>query len=531
MVRLVKGAYWDSEIKRAQVDGLAGYPVFTRKVHTDVSYLACARKLLAAPDAVYPAVRHPQCAHPRRDPRHGRRELQPASTSSSACTAWARRSTRRSSAATSSTGPAASTRRSARTRPARLPGAPPARERRQLLVRQPHRRSRRRRSTTLVADPVAAGARARAGAPHPAIAAAARPVSAHARSNSRGLDLADEPRSRDRWRAALAGSRHRWHAAPMLARGRRRPTAQPVRQPGRPRATSSARCVEADAGRGRRARVDRGRGAGRLGRRRRSPSARRCSSAPPTCCEAQCRELIALAIVREAGKTLRQRRRRSARGGRLPALLRGRRSTRCSQRQRTGRSAPVVCISPWNFPLAIFTGQVAAALAAGNAVLAKPAEQTPLIAAAGGAAAARGRRAARTCCSCCPATARRSARALVADPRVAGRAVHRLDRGRAADQPAARRRLDADGRPPLLIAETGGQNAMIVDCSALPEQVVARRRSPRPSTAPASAARRCACSACRTTSPTASLDDARRARWSELAHRRSRPARRPTSAR
>ena len=54
MIRLVKGAYWDSEIKRAQVDGLDGFPVFTRKVYTDVSYLACARKLLAAPDAVYP---------------------------------------------------------------------------------------------------------------------------------------------------------------------------------------------------------------------------------------------------------------------------------------------------------------------------------------------------------------------------------------------------------------------------------------------------------------------------------------------
>jgi len=54
MVRLVKGAYWDSEIKRAQVDGLEGFPVFTRKIHTDVSYLACARMLLAAPDSVFP---------------------------------------------------------------------------------------------------------------------------------------------------------------------------------------------------------------------------------------------------------------------------------------------------------------------------------------------------------------------------------------------------------------------------------------------------------------------------------------------
>src|SRR3546814_3587165 len=54
MVRLVKGAYWDTEIKRAQIGGLEGYPVYTRKVHTDVSYLACARKLLSAPQAVYP---------------------------------------------------------------------------------------------------------------------------------------------------------------------------------------------------------------------------------------------------------------------------------------------------------------------------------------------------------------------------------------------------------------------------------------------------------------------------------------------
>src|SRR3546814_877831 len=54
MIRLVKGAYWDTEIKAAQEEGLEGYPVYTRKVYTDVSYLACARKLLASPDAVYP---------------------------------------------------------------------------------------------------------------------------------------------------------------------------------------------------------------------------------------------------------------------------------------------------------------------------------------------------------------------------------------------------------------------------------------------------------------------------------------------
>jgi RHH-type proline utilization regulon transcriptional repressor/proline dehydrogenase/delta 1-pyrroline-5-carboxylate dehydrogenase len=138
-------------------------------------------------------------------------------------------------------------------------------------------------------------------------------------------------------------------------------------------------------------------------------------------------------------------RRRVARGRRLPALLRqsGRKSGDASN-----RAASFACISPWNFPLAIFTGQIAAALAAGNGVLAKPAEQTPLIAAravkllheAG---------VPRACCNCCPATARRSARA---DLRSAHRRhlLHRLDRDGAGDQPGdggeSRARRAADRR-------------------------------------------------------------------------------------
>ena len=113
-VRLVKGAYWDSEIKWAQERGLADYPVFTRKLHTDVSYLACVRLMLSRPGGVL--SRSSPRTTPTRSPsvyvagRPARR------SSSSACTAWARRSTRRWSAATSSTCPAASTRRSGRTR-------------------------------------------------------------------------------------------------------------------------------------------------------------------------------------------------------------------------------------------------------------------------------------------------------------------------------------------------------------------------------------------------------------------------------
>ena len=136
------------------------------------------------------------------------------------------------------------------------------------------------------------------------------------------------------------------------------------------------------------------------------------------------------------------------------------------------RSARWSCISPWNFPLAIFTGQVAAALAAGNPVLAKPAEQTPLIAAAGGASCCSrpACRAAR--CSSCPGAARPSARRWSPIARIAGvmftgsTEVARLMQTQLADAP------DAHGRPMPLIAETGGQNAMIVDSSALPEQVV-----------------------------------------------------------
>ena len=132
---------------------------------------------------------------------------------------------------------------------------------------------------------------------------------------------------------------------------------------------------------------------------------------------------------------------------------------------------PVVCISPWNFPLAIFTGQVAAALAAGNPVLAKPAEQTPLIA----LEAVRRLHAAgvpRAALQWLPGDGATVGAALVADPRTRGvmftgsTEVARLLQAQLAE------RLNPDGQPVPLVAETGGQNAMVVDSSALPEQVV-----------------------------------------------------------
>jgi RHH-type proline utilization regulon transcriptional repressor/proline dehydrogenase/delta 1-pyrroline-5-carboxylate dehydrogenase len=126
------------------------------------------------------------------------------------------------------------------------------------------------------------------------------------------------------------------------------------------------------------------------------------------------------------------------------------------------------CISPWNFPLAIFTGQVSAALAAGNSVVAKPAEQTPLVAA----------EVVRLLHACgvpgdvlhlLTGRGSRLGPALTGDPRVAGVAFT----GSTETARLINRTLAAhDGPLPVLIAETGGQNAMLVDSSALPEQVV-----------------------------------------------------------
>jgi hypothetical protein len=132
MVRLVKGAYWDSEIKRAQVAGLPGYPVYTTKAATDLSYLVCARRLLGAAPHLYGQFATHNAhtlAAVRRWPAGG-----PA-PSSSACTAWARRSTRAAPSATASS--------PAGLRPGRQPRGPaalswsaPVGERRQHLLRR-----------------------------------------------------------------------------------------------------------------------------------------------------------------------------------------------------------------------------------------------------------------------------------------------------------------------------------------------------------------------------------------------------------
>ena len=184
-----------------------------------------------------------------------------------------------------------------------------------------------------------------------------------------------------------------------------------------------------------------------------------------------------------------------------------------------------VCISPWNFPLAIFLGQVTAALAAGNAVVAKPAEQTPLVAARAVALLHRGRRAGDRAAS---RARRRRGRRAVSSPIRASRGVvftGSTEVGRAINRALAAK----DGPIVPLIAETGGINAMIVDATALPEQVIDDVDRRPPSARPASAARRCGCFACRTTSPTPMLDmlDRRGARTESRRSARDRDPCRP----
>ncbi len=462
MVRLVKGAYWDAEIKRAQIDGLAGYPVFTRKVYTDVSYLACARKLLAAREVIYPqfathnahtlaAIFHLagedyalgdyefQCLHGMGEPLYdqlvGNPELRrlvriyaPVGSHETLLAYLVRRLLEN--------------------------GANSSFVNRIVDESIP--------VEALIADPVAEAATL-AGTPHPRIPLPAELYGA-ARANSAGVDLASES-VRARLAAALAASRGTlFHAAPMLAAA---PADSAVTRPVRNPADHDdivGQVIEASTGD-----VD-------------AALAAACATAPTWAARlpaerADCLgrtadllerdgdRLIALA-VREAGKTW---------ANAVAELREAVDFCRYYAAQARGFDngthqplGPVVCISPWNFPLAIFTGQVAAALVAGNPVIAKPAEQTPLIAAAavrlfheaGVPAGA---------LQLLPGRGETVGAALVADARVRGV----MFTGSTEVAALINRQLAARGGNLPLIAETGGQNAMIVDSTALPEQVVA----------------------------------------------------------
>lgn len=472
MVRLVKGAYWDSEIKHSQELGLDGYPVFTRKVSTDVSYLACAKRLLARPDAFYPQFA-----------THNAHSI--ASVLEMAGNARAFEFQRLHGMGESLyeqvVGP------QALDIPCRIYA--PVGSHEDLLAYLVRRLLENGANTSfvnriqdeklpiseIIADPVIK-VRRLAEIPHTRIPAPADLFGA-SRRNSAGLDLTDAkvlmPLAGEMAAAAEPG----WQAAPIIG-GRDQPgAAKTVTDPAdRRRAVGQVTEATGDHALRALARADRAAADWDA-----TPAGERaaCLERMADLMEARQAELMALCI-REAGKTLndaiaevreavdfcRYYAQRARADFSEPQVLPGPTGER-NEIALHGRGV-FVCISPWNFPLAIFSGQVTAALAAGNSVIAKPAEQTPLIA----AAAVRLLHEAGVpgdVLQLLPGDGATVGGPLVADSRTAGVAfTGSTETARLINTTLAKR----DGPLVPLIAETGGQNAMIVDSTALPEQVV-----------------------------------------------------------
>ncbi|MEQ8967125.1 MAG: bifunctional proline dehydrogenase/L-glutamate gamma-semialdehyde dehydrogenase PutA [Azospirillaceae bacterium] len=470
MVRLVKGAYWDTEIKFAQERGFDGYPVFTRKASTDVSFLACAKALLDRRDRFYPqfathnahsvayVLEHAggtvegfefQRLHGMGEPLYDQMVGEEF--------------------------------------PVRIYAPVGGHEEllaylvRRLLENGANSSFVNRLQddavpvSEIVADPVAhvAGLGSK---PHPRIPL---PVDLFGveRKNSRGVDFTDPQALRPLVAEMDTAGAAPWQGAPIIGGERRKGEARPVVDPsdhdrvvGEIVWATARDATEA---------LERAHGAWRAWSDRGGPARAEVLDRMADLLEARRGELMAL-CVREAGKSLpdaiaevreaadfcryyaHEARRHFAGATVLPG------PTGEANSLALGGRGVFLCISPWNFPLAIFTGQIAAALVAGNAVIAKPAEQTGLVACRAAAlfheAGVPG-----DVLHLLPGDGPTIGGALVRDDRISGVAFT----GSTATARAINRQIaERDGPIVPLIAETGGQNAMIVDSTALPEQVV-----------------------------------------------------------
>jgi len=436
-VRLVKGAYWDSEIKWAQVKGLADYPVYRRKAATDLSYRACAARLLGAGGVIYGqfATHNPRTAAEVLALAGARRDFEFQKLHGMGDSLFEILGERRQGLAVRVYAPVG--------------------EHRDLLPYLVRRLLENGANTSFVhqvADPsipLAAIVRD----PRDALMAEGRDIPSPGalypdRRNAAGTDLEDE--------TTLAAIATAIAAAPP-----------------RPRvADTPVEAIDAlveTAARAAKAWSDGGVEA-------RAAALERAADA----LEADRDALLAL-LAREGGKTIadgvseireavdfcRYYAQRARADFSAETVLPG--PTGESNVLRLAGRGVFVCISPWNFPLAIFVGQVAAALAAGNAVIAKPAEQTPTVAARA-VALLHQAGVPQEVLALAAGPGESVGRRLVEHPRIAGVAftgstetAWRINRALAAK----------DGPIVPLIAETGGINAMLVDSSALAEQVVA----------------------------------------------------------
>lgn len=460
MVRLVKGAYWDTEIKLAQELGVARFPVYTRKSNTDISYMACARMLLDRRDRIYPqfathnahtCAAVVEMAGNERDSFEFQRlhgmgeslhEIVKASEGTR-CRIYA-----------------------------------PVGAHQDLLAYLVRRLLENGANSSFVNQIFDASIPAEAVASDPLAALEAMgdqitnpdirlplDLFASERANSKGYRV-NEPASILPLLAAREGfAETTWTAAPMLASGAM--SEGPVRDVISP--ADSARIV-GTVQESTPADVTHALGAAVAGYddwssravKDRADILRRVADLY----EENIAELTAI-TTREAGKTL------------LDGIAEVREAVDflryyANEAERLDEEEPgtsrgvFACISPWNFPLAIFTGQIAAALATGNAVLAKPAEQTPLIA----ARAVELMRAAGlpdAALQLLPGDGPSVGAPLTSDPRIAGVCFT----GSTEVAQIIHRTLARNAGPDaVLIAETGGLNAMVVDSTALPEQAV-----------------------------------------------------------
>jgi len=474
-VRLVKGAYWDSEIRRAQELGVDAYPVHIDKGVTDLSYLACARTLLKHRDLVYAqfATHNPvsaasvlalAAADPAEDGARGF-EFQRLH------------------------GMGESLQRALAAMVPQIPlrvYAPVGRQQELLayLVRRLLENGANSSFLHLVAqahnagDLVASGmACLHAGSgTAPARLAQPREINMPQRLNAKGYDLGDAA-TLERIAQEVALARRAWTAAPLIDGVAQPGETRRVFSPAQP-ALAIGSVTDADAAAARRA-IDSAFGARHRWARSAVTERAACLERLANLLEQHQFELMALCVW-EAGKTLPdaladvreavdfcryyavQARQRFAAALALPGS-----AGESNALSWNGRGV-FVCISPWNFPAAIFVGQIAAALVAGNTVVAKPAEQTPLAAF----------RIAQLIVEAgvpgdvfhlLPGPGETVGQALIADARIAGVAFT----GSTATARQIQRTLaDKDGPIVPFIAETGGLNAMIVDSTALPEQVV-----------------------------------------------------------
>ncbi|WP_287598223.1 bifunctional proline dehydrogenase/L-glutamate gamma-semialdehyde dehydrogenase PutA [Thermomonas sp.] len=477
-VRLVKGAYWDAEIKRAQMDGQAGYPLFTRKQNTDVSYLANARRLLDAGNAIYPmfATHNAQTiatVHRMARAMRGRRDFEfqklhgmgddlyaeviPADRLDVPCRVYA-----------------------------------PVGSHEDLLPYLVRRLLENGANSSfvnritdesipveeLIRDPVEFVSSLE-HIQHPRIPLPVdlyRSQNQH-RGNSMGINLANDDALRDLAAAMNSAGAGSWTASPLVAGTQPAGEKIAVTNPADRRETvghwQASTSADVERALANAVAAQPGWDA--------TPASSRAALLEHAADLLEARMPAYMAMcTKEAGKTLADGIAEvreavdflryyalQAREHFAPIALPGP-TGEFNQLQLAGRGV-FACISPWNFPLAIFLGQIAAALAAGNTVIAKPAEQTNLI----GFAAVKLMHEAgipQDVLQYLPGDGATVGAALTRDPRVAGVCfTGSTETARLINRALASREA---GPIATLIAETGGQNAMIADSSSLPEQVV-----------------------------------------------------------